>query len=71
MAIDGEDGLLDYYEEYVLSTISVETTAEVTRTSWGPYFVYKVTLRSKMKDSGARLTSEYVVTDIGASVFDE
>lgn len=71
IAISEEEGLLDFYSNDVLGSLTVETTAEVSRTAWDHFTVYHVTLKSKMKDSGARLTSEYVVTDIGGTVLSD
>lgn len=71
MCLDDSQEMLLYYGDDVLGSDSIETTAELVPATWDHYNVYNVTIKSKMRDYQQQLTSEYLITDIGAARYTE
>lgn len=71
MCLDDSQEMLLYYGDDVLGSDSIETTAELVPATWDHYNVYNVTIKSKMRDYQQQLTSEYLITDIGAVRYTE
>ena len=67
---EGQDMLL-YYGDDVLGSSDIETTAELVVSRWDHYNVYSVTIHSQMRGYRQKLTSEYIITDIGAVRYSE
>lgn len=63
--------LLDYYGDDEFGTTDIETHIFVETASLEQFWVYRVTIQSKMRDLPQRLTSKYILTNIGLQDYDE
>lgn len=66
MCLENSDGIMLFYGDAEFGTLDVETEAFLKEASIDNFKVYKVRIESKTRDTNQRLTSEYIITDIGA-----
>ena len=63
--------MLLYYDDAYLGSDTIETQAFLERAEWDSFNIYTVRIVSQVRETKQRLTSEYIITDIGTSVPDE
>jgi len=61
----------NYYDDSEFGSIDIETNIYIETANYQHFHVYRVTIRSKMRDFPQRLTSHYIMTSIGSAVYDE
>lgn len=69
--LDGTEDMLLYYGDDVLGSDTIETQATLELSTWDKFSIYSVVIESKMRDYQQRLTTEYLITDIGGVSYAE
>ena len=62
----GVSPLLDFYGDEVFGTSDIKTQVIIETAKLDQFYVYFVTIKSRMRDFPQSLTSEYILTTIGA-----
>lgn len=63
--------LANVYGDEEMGSLDIETHVYVETAKYQQFYVYRVTVRSKMRELPQRLTSHYIMTSIGSAVYDE
>lgn len=63
--------LANSYDDSEFGSLDIETNIYVETANYEHFYVYRVTVRSKMREFPQRLTSHYVMTSIGSAYYDE
>lgn len=71
MCLDENQSVLLYYGDEVMGSDTIETDVTLEPATWDHFTVYSVTVNSKMRDGKQRLTSTYLITDIGGVSYTE
>lgn len=62
--------LTDYYGDEEFGNLDIETHVYIERASIEQFTVYRVTIKSKMREIPQTLTSRYILTSIGVQNYD-
>lgn len=71
MCFDTTQDMLLYYGDDVFGSSDIQTEVSLEPATWDHYTIYRVTVSSKMRDEKQRLTSTYLITDIGGISYAE
>lgn len=71
MCLDPTQDMLLYYGDDMFGSDEIETDISLTPSTWDHFTAYRVTIESRMREYRQRLTSVYLITDIGGVSYDE
>ena len=71
MCLDPTQDMLLYYGDDAFGSDTIETEVFLELATWDKFSIYRVTIESRMREGGQRLTNVYLITDIGGVSFDE
>ena len=71
MALETTEDILLFYGDDVMGTDDIETEVILEPATWDHFMIYSVTINSRMRDQKQKLTSKYLITNIGGVSYEE